>query len=198
MGLRDDVLSLLACEDDAVRGRFNELVSRHGHGMSRERASGESATGTDRADRGSLPALADRDRRLIDRVRLVDTAPVGVTLCGPAYRDTPILYANRTFRDLTGYPLDELRGRNPRLLQGPRTEPEAVATLREAVSIWEPVTVEVWNHRRDGTPFLNRVSLRPLRGKDGTITHWAAVQAAVGETADRAGRAERYRRGSAL
>lgn len=123
--------------------------------------------------------LTARDRRLIERVRLLDDAPLGITLCGPAYRDTPIRYANRTIREITGYSLAELRGRNPRLLQGPKTDGAAVADLREAVSIWEPVTVEVWNHRRDGTPFLNRVSLRPLSGADGTITHWAAVQAAV-------------------
>ncbi|MGM0684996.1 MAG: PAS domain-containing protein [Halobacteriota archaeon] len=102
-----------------------------------------------------------------------------MTLCGPAYRDTPVRYANRALRELTGYSLAELRGRNPRLLQGPKTGDAAVADLREAVSIWEPVTVQVWNHRRDGTPFLNRVSLRPLPGADGTITHWAAVQEAV-------------------
>ncbi|WP_418284572.1 PAS domain-containing protein [Halorubrum sp. DTA46] len=171
MGLRADVLDFLACndadadDDEAVRTRFDEFASHRG--VSAE---------TDRADRSDRPELTDRGRRLVDRVRLLDTAPVGVTLCGPAYRDTPILYANRTFREVTGYSTDELRGRNPRLLQGPRTGSEAVAKLREAVSIWEPVTVEVWNHRRDGTPFLNRVSLRPLPGVDGTVTHWAAVQ----------------------
>ncbi|WP_435094010.1 PAS domain-containing protein [Halorubrum sp. N11] len=190
MGLREDVLEFLACDSDAVRGRFNELAARHDIEPERGRTNAESAADPDGADRDDLPALTERDRRRIDRVRLLDTAPVGVTLCGPAYRDTPILYVNRTFRELTGYSLDVLRGRNPRLLQGPRTEPEAVAKLREAVSIWEPVTVDVWNHRRDGTAFLNRVSLRPLRGDDGTITHWVAVQAAVEEANGREKTAE--------
>ena len=110
---------------------------------------------------------------------VTDDAPLGVTLTGPAYRDTPIRYANRTFRDITGYSLTDLCGNNPRLLQGPQTGADSVADLREAVSIWEPVSVNVWNHRRDGTAFLNRVSLRPLPGDDGTITHWAAVQEVV-------------------
>lgn len=179
MGIREDALDLLACDGDAVRTRYAEFVSRHGVTSDRRRTDAGTVAEPDRAGRGDLPALTERDRRLIDRVRLLDTAPVGVTLCGPAYRDTPILYVNRTFRDRTGYSLDELRGRNPRLLQGPHTDPAAVAKLREAVSIWEPVTVDVWNHRRDGTPFLNRVSLRPLSGDDGTVTHWVAVQAAV-------------------
>lgn len=178
MGLRADVLDYLACggdhadDDETVPDQHEEFVSRHGV------ASGVDPE-VDLAGRDEFPALTDRGRLLVDRVRRLDTAPVGVTLCGPAYRDTPILYANRTFREFTGYSFEELRGRNPRLLQGPETNAGAVEDLREAVSIWAPVTVEVWNHRRDGTPFLNRVSLRPLPGDDGTITHWAAVQGAI-------------------
>ena len=88
--------------------------------------------------------IGDRlTRRLVWRVRLLDGAPLGVTLAGPAYRDTPILYVNRRFREATGYGMEDLRGENPRLLQGPATEADAVADLREAVDIWEPVTVEL-------------------------------------------------------
>ncbi len=178
MGLRADLLDLLACDEDAVRGRLQDLITDGGlepEHLPRTRP--ESTPLTEPDD------LTERGESLVSRVRLLDDAPLGITLSGPAYRDTPVLYANRTVRDLTGYSLDELRGHNPRLLQGPRTDPDAVADLHEAISIWEPVTVDVWNHRRDGQPFLNRVSLRPLSGDDGTVTHWAAVQEAI-ETPD--------------
>ena len=174
MELRADVLNLLVCDDTEVSGRFYDLVVEHNLRPARrmeERRRSDSPVGAD--------TLTDRGRDLIERVRLLNDAPLGVTLTGPAYRDTPVLYANRTVRELTGYSLAELRGNNPRLLQGPKTGADSVAALREAVSIWEPVTVDVWNHRRNGTAFLNRVSLRPLPGDDGTITHWAAVQEAI-------------------
>jgi PAS domain S-box-containing protein len=197
MSLRSDVLDFLACDEANVRVALRDLLADGD--ATRDDASEDGVARAAAANRrldprrlprsrsaASLPAavadaddLTERDRRLIERVRLLDDAPLGITLCGPAYRDTPILYANRTFRDLTGYPLADLRGRNPRLLQGPETDPAPVESLREAVSIWEPVTVELRNHRRDGTPFVNRVSLRPLPGDDGPITHWAAVQEAV-------------------
>jgi len=192
MGLRAAILDFLAVDEGNARRALRDLL---GDAHSDSDAADVGAAGDDparRLDPRTLPRTrsaaappstvtdtddrTERDRRLIERVRLLDDAPLGVTLCGPAYRDTPIRYANRTFRELTGYSLEELRGRNPRLLQGPKTSAAAVADLREAVSIWGPVTVEIRNHRRDGTPFLNRVSLRPLPGDDGTITHWAAVQ----------------------
>jgi PAS domain S-box-containing protein len=197
MSLRSDVLDFLACDEANVRVALRDLLADGD--ATRDDASEDGVARAAAANRrldprrlprsrsaASLPAavadaddLTERDRRLIERVRLLDDAPLGITLCGPAYRDTPILYANRTFRDLTGYPLADLRGRNPRLLQGSETDPAPVESLREAVSIWEPVTVDLRNHRRDGTPFVNRVSLRPLPGDDGSITHWAAVQEAV-------------------
>lgn len=204
MSRRSDVLDFLACDAGEVRGALRALLAGdratlgdgHGPEGSAERTGAAEGLRLDprrlpRSPSAAAPPaaatdsddLTDRDRRLIERVRLLDDAPLGITLCGPAYRDTPILYANRTFRDRTGYSLAELRGRNPRLLQGPETGEAAVDALREAVSIWEPVTAEVWNHRRDGTPFLNRVSLRPLPGDDGSITHWAAAQ----ETVERSG-----------
>ncbi|MFC7186647.1 PAS domain-containing protein [Halorubrum yunnanense] len=186
MSLRSDVLDFLACDEATARSAFRDLLS-DAVGDSDDHARGIDPHGLPRTRSAVAPpptiadvdGLTERDRRLIERVRLLDDAPVGVTLCGPAYRDTPIRYANRTFRELTGYSLAALRGRNPRLLQGPETGTAPVEDLREAVSIWESVTVEVWNHRRDGTAFFNRVSLRPLPGDDGTITHWAAVQEAV-------------------
>jgi PAS domain S-box-containing protein len=123
--------------------------------------------------------LNARDRELLHRIRAFDTCPLGLTLAGPAYRDNPILYANRTLRDLTGYSLDELRGENPRLLQGPDTDPDALERLHEAIDIWSEVTVELRNYRRDGTPFRNRLTVVPLSGTSGTIDNWIGIQEAI-------------------
>jgi PAS domain S-box-containing protein len=125
--------------------------------------------------------LDARDVELLDRVRRFDTAPLGLTLSGPAYRDNPILYANQTLRDCTGYSLDELRGENPRLFQGPDTDSDALERLHEAIDIWSEATVELWNYRRDGTRFRNRVTVVPLSGTSGTIDNWLGVQAVIDE-----------------
>ena len=123
--------------------------------------------------------LDARSVELLERIRWFDAGPLGLTLSGPAYRDNPILYANETLRNLTGYPLDELRGENPRLFQGPDTDPEAVDTLQEAVDTWTEATVELWNYRRDGTRFRNRVTVVPIPDDTGTVANWLGVQAAV-------------------
>lgn len=166
---------------DAFADRHRMLCERHGLDRALARRARETTPGT--VDSDSVVAgygdLSPRVRRLVWRLWTLDTAPLGLTLAGPAYADNPVVYATRTVRVLTGYALADLRGENPRLLQGPATEPEAVADLREAIASWDEVTVELTNERADGTVFRNRVSLAPLRGPDGTVAHWLGVQGRV-------------------
>ncbi|QAU12558.1 PAS domain-containing protein [Halorubrum sp. BOL3-1] len=165
MTLRRGVLAAIDADRGAFRSRFSALIDEHGLDLALPPA---------RSDR---PAdRTERESVLVDRVRAFDDLPLGLTLTGPAYRDTPVVYVNRWFREWTGYALDELRGRNPRLFQGADPDADARADFREALSTWSAVTVELRNRRRDGTPFANRVSLRPLFGDAGTVTHWIAAQ----------------------
>lgn len=187
MSLRRDLSELLSLHDEAAfRAQAADLLQSHGLADDRLDQSVDDALVALTDDIDLDDGLADavdldtRDRQLVWRVRTLDDVPLGLTLSGPAYQDNPILYANRTFRDMTGYSLSALVGQNPRLLQGPDTEQAAVDDLREALDIWEPVTVELTNYRTDGTPFRNRVSLVPLDDETGTITNWLGIQEAVG------------------
>lgn len=167
--LRTDLIDCLLTET-GFEQRRRRLLDRHGL--------------EDVAAEQPLPAaisgrLDARDSELTTRIRQFDTAPLGVTLSGPSYRDNPILYATQTFRNFTGYPLHELRGENPRFLQGPETEAEAVSTLHEAVEIWERATVELWNYRRDGTRFRTRLTIVPISDSSGVISNWVGLQTPI-------------------
>lgn len=127
----------------------------------------------------AFETLGEFEQELVWRLWVLDEAPFGLALSGPAFQDNPIIYTNHTFRELTGYPLSAVRGENLRLLQGPDTEAAPVADLREAIDIWAAVTVELQNYRKDGTSFRNRVSLVPMDGPSGTISNWIGIQEAI-------------------
>jgi len=180
MAPRDAIRDSLRLDAAAFRERVPDLPGR-GDGAADRLARAPSPEAFEGPEGLPTDGLRPLEADLAWRLWVLDDAAVGLTLAGPAFQDTPTIHANRTFRSLTGYSLSELRGENLRLLQGPKTEPDPVADLAEAVAIWEPVTVELWNHRRDGSAFRNRVSLVPFEGPAGAVENWVGIQAAVGD-----------------
>jgi len=92
-----------------------------------------------------------------------------------------IVYVNASFTRITGYAADEVIGASPRLLQGPDTEPAAIARMRASFERWRPVEETVVNYRRDGTPFWNELSVVPVADSTGWYTHWIAIERDVTE-----------------
>ena len=92
--------------------------------------------------------------------------PLALVMTNPGFADNPIVYANPAFAKLTGYTLEAVIGRNCRLLQGPATEPDLIARIRAAVAAGEDIAIEITNHRADGTPFLNRLTITAFRDTD--------------------------------
>lgn len=87
-----------------------------------------------------------------------------------------ILYANQAFTRMTGYELDEVRGKNPRIFQGPGTDPATRDKLRAALKKWRPVQAELLNYHKNGTPFWVELSIVPVADETGWFTHWVSVQ----------------------
>ena len=110
-------------------------------------------------------------------------APPGVTIAGNA-PDLPLVYANDAFADITGYPIDEVLGRNCRFLQGAATDPRDVSTLSRALRTGQDVTLVMRNYRRDGAPFWNEVSISPIRDRADQITHYIGTQLDITDRID--------------
>ena len=145
-----------------------------------------------RTDRGDLVCTVrdlsgrrDRQAELRLKNRVLDEAPIGITISEPAAEDNELLYVNEEFEALTGYTAAESVGRNCRFLQGAATREEPVAAMRAAIESVEPVTVELRNYRKDGTEFWNRVTIAPLVDGDGTVENWVGFQEDVTERKER-------------
>lgn len=100
----------------------------------------------------------------------------GLTITDARQNDYPIIYANETFCALTGYNSEEVLGRNCRFLQGPATNLQNLAVVREALATGQSCKVVLENYRKDGSLFWNELSLTPLRDETGTLTHFVGVQ----------------------
>jgi len=117
----------------------------------------------------TIPGLAFQDEKL-------DPAQQSLSLCDIRRPDMPLIYVNRGFERMTGYTPAEVIGHNCRMLQGPDTDPATVRRIREAIADSAPLIVDLLNYRKDGTPFWNRLSLRPVRNAEGVTTHVVGIQ----------------------
>ncbi|WP_264210652.1 PAS domain-containing protein [Leisingera thetidis] len=108
----------------------------------------------------------------------------------PNSPDNPIVFANPAFSELTGYPPDEVTGRNCRFLQGRETTPGSIAAVRQLLDDQTVGTVEIVNYRKDGSMFLNALQIGPVLDQTGRVKYFFGSQLDI--TAQRA--AERQAR----
>ncbi len=110
-----------------------------------------------------------------------ESSPTPMIVTDPRRADNPIVWVNAAFLDLTGYDRDELYGRNARLLQGPLSDPGVIARMHEAITAGKPIECELFNYRKDGTPFWNGMTINPVRDASGTIIYFFSAQADMTE-----------------
>ena len=105
-----------------------------------------------------------------------DEAEVSVVVSSPSLPDNPLIFVSEEFERQTGYRADEAIGRNCRFLQGPDTNPHAVEAIRAALAAKTTFTIDILNYRKDGTPFMNRLRIRPLFDDQGQLLYYVGAQ----------------------
>jgi len=87
-----------------------------------------------------------------------------------------IVFVNQAFTKMTGYLAQEVLGKSPRILQGPKTDRGVLEQLLENLHKGERFAGEAINYRKDGSEFCNQWHIEPIRDGTGQITHYLAIQ----------------------
>ncbi|MCD8515305.1 MAG: PAS domain S-box protein, partial [Burkholderiaceae bacterium] len=128
--------------------------------------------------------LSER-RRSEHQIRMLSQAteqsPVSVIITNSKGR---IEYVNPAFERMSGYTRDEVLGRNPRLLQSARTSRETYRRMWDALLQGQPWQGELVNKRKDGSHYLQSVTIAPLRNERQEVMQYISVQMVI--TAQRA------------
>jgi diguanylate cyclase (GGDEF)-like protein/PAS domain S-box-containing protein len=87
-----------------------------------------------------------------------------------------IVFVNPAFTKLTGYTSEDVLGRSPRFLQGPKTDRGLLRRMRETLEAGEVFYGETINYRKDGTEFHNEWHIEPICSDRGEVTHYLGIQ----------------------
>lgn len=115
----------------------------------------------------------------LNRFRLVVEHTSNMVVITDAQRR--IEYVNPSYTRVTGWQLDEVRGRRPgEVLHGPLTCRNTTRQISERLGRGEPVhQVELVNHRKDGEPYWVQLNIQPVHDERGELTHYVAIQSDV-------------------
>lgn len=119
------------------------------------------------------------EEKLLLRDRAIEASSAGIIITDARQSDNPIIYANPAFAQMTGYSREELIGLNPRILQGPETDPEDIESIRKALRESQSCLITLKNYRKDGMIFWNELFISPVRDSQGNLTHYIGVQTDV-------------------
>lgn len=87
-----------------------------------------------------------------------------------------IIYVNEAFTKMTGYTAEEVIGKTPRILQGPKTDKLELKRLKEALHKWESCEVTTINYKKSGEEFWINFTVTPVANEKGWFTHWIAIE----------------------
>jgi len=125
----------------------------------------------------NTPLIVERNQRILfqnamekttDSVMITDT-------------NGTIEYVNQAFEEHSGYILDEIKGKNPSVLnsgyQGPKVYKEMWETI-ESGNIWKGL---FRNKKKNGELYWERATITPITQDDGSIWHYMAIKDDVTE-----------------
>jgi len=80
-----------------------------------------------------------------------------------------IIDVNPAFTDLTGYTLEEVLGKNPRIFQSGKQGPSFYRQMWQSIQAEGHWQGEIWDKRRDGVLHAKWLSISVIRRPDGTV-----------------------------
>ncbi|TVR49126.1 MAG: PAS domain-containing protein [Puniceicoccaceae bacterium] len=127
------------------------------------------------------PFLRQRHRVRFDDIErlsiVAEKSTTGVVIADATGR---VEWINAAFEKISGYSLDDLRGKKPGdVLQGPDTDRATVRRMSEAVVRGEGFQVEILNYHRSGRPYWIDLRVDPVRDASGRLLRFIATQSEI-------------------
>lgn len=120
-------------------------------------------------------------KNVLERFLETSFNAIVITDTSPGYK---IVYANPSFCNMTGYTLEELIGKSPRILQGKKTNHTIIRRLKTCLDKGLPFHGATTNYRKNGEAYPVEWNISPVLDENGTVTHYISIQKDLSQLKD--------------
>jgi diguanylate cyclase (GGDEF)-like protein/PAS domain S-box-containing protein len=85
---------------------------------------------------------------------------------------TRILRVNQAFTDCTGYAVEEVVGKTPRVLKSGRHDAEFFRMMWDSIHTTGGWQGEIWDRRKNGETYLKWLTVSSVKGEDGVVCNY--------------------------
>ncbi|MCH4562963.1 EAL domain-containing protein [Halomonas sp. EGI 63088] len=117
-------------------------------------------------------ALSESRQNLQLAERIIDASQEGIVITDA---ETRIEFVNPAFTRLTGYRLEEVVGRTPRVLSSGRQDASFYHDMWQALQAEGYWRGEIWNRRKGGQLYLEQLTITAITDDQGATRHYAGL-----------------------
>ncbi|NOQ22511.1 MAG: PAS domain S-box protein [Candidatus Aegiribacteria sp.] len=125
---------------------------------------------------GIISDITRRRHAEAEQKRLISAIDQTADLVVITDTEGTIQYVNPAFERLTGYALEEIIGRNPRILHSGRQDEAFYREMWNTLARGETWRGEIINKGKDGTLFTEEVTISPVLDSEGKIINYIGVK----------------------
>ncbi len=169
------------------------LVRRADHTIKRQYSYIEEKNEALRKARNTLEIrVADRTLKLTEEIAERTRVEENLRKLSQAVEQSPAMtiitdlsgnieYVNSRFSDVTGYTLDEVIGKNPRMLKAGELPPETYQELWGTIKAGEEWRGEIHNRKKSGELYWALSTISPVLDSDDRVTHFLGISEDITE-----------------
>lgn len=90
--------------------------------------------------------------------------------------DLVLTYMNDAYVEQSGYSREDAIGVPLTRFRQGMPDDEGMHVVRAAIAAGEPAQSEIVSYRKDGSTYWNAITLHPIFGADGAVTHWISIE----------------------
>jgi len=113
------------------------------------------------------------EQKIIQLSKGIEQSPASIIITDTSGN---IEYVNSKFTEISGYKLDEVIGKNPRLLQSGYTPNEIYIKLWDTITAGNEYHSEIQNKKKNGEIYWESILISPIRDEEGTIVNYMAIK----------------------